>query len=233
MTKAMRTGAASEASPVLKMGKKLVAARDLLARQEATSFEARAFDRVLGLNRPRNRIRHAVEVRRQPAVAVVEPDDVEATVDDALAELDVPVDHLAAEPHDEEHGRVGRVAEGLVAEGHLAEVADDARLRSLVSETPLADREHQDAQRHADAMHRHRAEVLDQISRLEQTQDELLETLPDARLEVYEGVGHAVHWERPERFGAWLGGIGVLSQLKAEAAFRDILEEHLPGFAPR
>src|SRR5688572_3701072 len=31
-------------------------------------------------------------------------------------------------------------------------------------------------------------------------QDELLETLPDARLEVYENVGHAVHWERPERF---------------------------------
>jgi non-heme chloroperoxidase len=33
-------------------------------------------------------------------------------------------------------------------------------------------------------------------------QDELLETLPDTRLEVYEGVGHAVHWERPERFAA-------------------------------
>ena len=31
-------------------------------------------------------------------------------------------------------------------------------------------------------------------------QDELLEALPDARLEVYENVGHAVHWERPERF---------------------------------
>ena len=29
----------------------------------------------------------------------------------------------------------------------------------------------------------------------------------------------------------WLGGIGVLSQLGAEAPFRDILEEHLPGFA--
>lgn len=61
--------------------------------------------------------------------------------------------------------------------GHLAEAADDARLRSLVSETPVADREHQDAQRHAEAMQRHRAEVLDQISRLEQTQDDLLDRL--------------------------------------------------------
>ncbi len=60
---------------------------------------------------------------------------------------------------------------------HLAEVADDARLRSLVSETPLADREHQDAQRHADAMHRHRADVIEQIAHLEQTQDELLDRL--------------------------------------------------------
>ncbi len=33
-------------------------------------------------------------------------------------------------------------------------------------------------------------------------QDELLETLPDARLEVYENVGHALHWEQPERFAA-------------------------------
>jgi non-heme chloroperoxidase len=32
------------------------------------------------------------------------------------------------------------------------------------------------------------------------TQDELLDSLADARLEVYEGVGHALHWERPERF---------------------------------
>ena len=35
-----------------------------------------------------------------------------------------------------------------------------------------------------------------------ETQDELLETLSDARLQVYEGVGHAVHWEQPERFAA-------------------------------
>lgn len=61
--------------------------------------------------------------------------------------------------------------------GHLAEAADDARLRSLVSETPVADREHQDAQRHADAMQRHRADLLEQIARLEQTQDDLLDRL--------------------------------------------------------
>ena len=29
----------------------------------------------------------------------------------------------------------------------------------------------------------------------------------------------------------WLGGIGLLSQLGAEAPFRAILEESLPGFA--
>jgi non-heme chloroperoxidase len=35
-----------------------------------------------------------------------------------------------------------------------------------------------------------------------EVQDGLLQTLPDARLGVYEGVGHAVHWERPKRFAA-------------------------------
>jgi non-heme chloroperoxidase len=34
------------------------------------------------------------------------------------------------------------------------------------------------------------------------TQDALLETLAESRLVVYEGVGHAVHWEQPERFAA-------------------------------
>ena len=60
---------------------------------------------------------------------------------------------------------------------HLADAADDARLRSLVSETPLADRERHEAQRHAEAMQRHRADLLDGIARLEQTQDELLDRL--------------------------------------------------------
>jgi chromosome segregation ATPase len=60
---------------------------------------------------------------------------------------------------------------------HLADTADDARLRALVSETPLAEKEHQEAQRHADAMGRHRADVLEDIAKLEQTQDELLDRL--------------------------------------------------------
>jgi len=78
-------------------------------------------------------------------------------------------------------GRLRQLREELAVSeeqlAHLAETADDARLRALVSETPLADREHQDAQRHADAMQRHRAEVLEGIARLEVTQDELLDRL--------------------------------------------------------
>lgn len=60
---------------------------------------------------------------------------------------------------------------------HLAEEADDARLRALVSETPMAGHEHREAQRHADAMSRHRAEVVSTIAKLEQQQDELLDRL--------------------------------------------------------
>jgi hypothetical protein len=60
---------------------------------------------------------------------------------------------------------------------HLADAADEARLRALMSETPLADREHHEAQRHADAMQRHRVEVQESIDRLERSQDELLDRL--------------------------------------------------------
>jgi uncharacterized coiled-coil DUF342 family protein len=59
----------------------------------------------------------------------------------------------------------------------LADSADELRIRSLVSETPIADREHQEAQKHADAMARHRAEVLKSISDLEKSRDELLDQL--------------------------------------------------------
>ena len=64
---------------------------------------------------------------------------------------------------------------------HFADVADDARLRALVSETPLADRDHHDAQRHADAMSRHRDEVQSTIDQLERRQDELLDRLTAER----------------------------------------------------
>ena len=60
---------------------------------------------------------------------------------------------------------------------HLAGEADEARLRSLVSETPLAEQEHREAARHAEAMNRHRSAVLAEIERLERAQDELLDRL--------------------------------------------------------
>ena len=59
----------------------------------------------------------------------------------------------------------------------FADAADEARLRALVSETPVADREHHEAQKHADAMARRRADVLDSIQDLERSQDELLDRL--------------------------------------------------------
>lgn len=60
---------------------------------------------------------------------------------------------------------------------HFAAEADDARIRSLVSETPLAGREHRDAARHAGAMEKHRDELVAEIAKLEQVQDELLDQL--------------------------------------------------------
>ena len=59
----------------------------------------------------------------------------------------------------------------------LVDVADDARLRSLVSETPLADRESEEATRHAEAMARHRADVAARIADVERAQDDLLDRL--------------------------------------------------------
>lgn len=59
----------------------------------------------------------------------------------------------------------------------LTDDADDLHLRALVSETPLAGREHQEAQRHVEAMARHRHEVVARIQALEEAQDELLDRL--------------------------------------------------------
>lgn len=59
----------------------------------------------------------------------------------------------------------------------LADVADDARLRALVSETPLAGEDHRQAERHVEAMRKHRSHVAEEIAQLETTQDELLDRL--------------------------------------------------------
>jgi len=60
---------------------------------------------------------------------------------------------------------------------YLADEADDSRIRSLVSETPIADQEFREARRHADAMRARRNEVMDDIANLERRQDELLDQL--------------------------------------------------------
>jgi phage shock protein A len=67
-----------------------------------------------------------------------------------------------------------------VADEQLAQfrdTADELRLRAMVSETPLADREFTEAQRHADAMARHRGDLVNQLAILDRQQDELLDRL--------------------------------------------------------
>jgi len=65
-----------------------------------------------------------------------------------------------------------------VAEQALMQVdyeADDARLRSLVSETPVAQKEHEQARRQVDVTRRNRDELKAEIAKLEARQDELLD----------------------------------------------------------
>ncbi len=64
---------------------------------------------------------------------------------------------------------------------HLADITDDSRIRAMVSETPLADEEHRDAERTSSAMARHREDLIRSIARLEAEQDELLDKLSAKR----------------------------------------------------
>ena len=57
----------------------------------------------------------------------------------------------------------------------LVDEAEDARLRALVSETPLAERAHRKAIRHADRLRRHRDKLAAKIQALDEQQDELLD----------------------------------------------------------
>jgi predicted nucleic acid-binding Zn-ribbon protein len=60
---------------------------------------------------------------------------------------------------------------------HLAEDADDLALRALVSETPTASFESNDARKHVDAMRRHRDHIVAEIAELEARQDRLLDQM--------------------------------------------------------
>ena len=60
---------------------------------------------------------------------------------------------------------------------HLADEAADKGLRALVAETPGADVDYREARRHADAMQKHRQQVLESIAELEARQDSLLDRL--------------------------------------------------------
>jgi hypothetical protein len=59
--------------------------------------------------------------------------------------------------------------------------ADDSAIRALVSETPGAAYEANDARKHAEAMSRHRQHVVETIRDLERKQDELLDKLTAGR----------------------------------------------------
>lgn len=55
--------------------------------------------------------------------------------------------------------------------------ADELSLRALMSETPQASHESNEARKHADAMRKHRAHVAAEIVELERRQDQLLDQL--------------------------------------------------------
>ncbi len=57
------------------------------------------------------------------------------------------------------------------------EIADDTRLKSLVAETPVASKEHEEASRHASVMLQTRNALVEQIADLERRQGELIDQL--------------------------------------------------------
>ncbi len=57
----------------------------------------------------------------------------------------------------------------------VSDAAEDARLRSLVSETPLAAHDYGEVKRHADAMARAREALLSTVAELEHRREELIQ----------------------------------------------------------
>tara|TARA_B100000945_G_scaffold250795_1_gene207511 strand:+ start:354 stop:647 length:294 start_codon:yes stop_codon:yes gene_type:complete len=60
---------------------------------------------------------------------------------------------------------------------HFSEEADDARIRSLVSETPVADQKHREANKHAESMRSYKDDLQQKIARIEALQNDLLDQL--------------------------------------------------------
>lgn len=60
---------------------------------------------------------------------------------------------------------------------HFADAAEDARLRAMVSETPLADKEHREAAKTITNLTKDRQKWSDRVTSLESQQDELLDQL--------------------------------------------------------
>ena len=73
---------------------------------------------------------------------------------------------------------LGVIEEQLV---QVADEAEDSRLRSLVSETPLAAHEQQESAKAVAAVRRDRDAKLKRLRKLELRQDELLDRLTEAR----------------------------------------------------
>jgi hypothetical protein len=59
----------------------------------------------------------------------------------------------------------------------LEDEAEDARLRGLMAETPLAEAEARDARRHADTLAQHRDSLVLSIAELSREQDSLLDRM--------------------------------------------------------
>ena len=81
-----------------------------------------------------------------------------------------------------ERVRVAREHLGVLDEQveALAEEAEDARVRGLVAETPLAGREAAEARRHLDLAERAAAGLREEIRQCEAERDQLLRDLPVA-----------------------------------------------------
>ncbi len=64
---------------------------------------------------------------------------------------------------------------------HFVDAADDARLRSLISETPLAANEHREATKAVAGVRRDREAMMKRVGKLEMKQDTLLDQLSQSR----------------------------------------------------